>query len=174
MKKVSELMAADDLHYCTTETRLASAARMMKDTNRGALPVVDSEHKVVGIITDRDIALSLAEHKAKTPYRFVNDILPKTKVHTVKTDATVTEALGEMRRNKVGRLPVTDKDGKLKGMLSVNNLLSGALQKKEELGLLDASEENLAKTIHALFERNRQTPEKTKVNREAELEAAED
>ena len=60
----------------------------------------------------------------------------------------------QMRKYKVGRLPVTDKSGKLKGMISVNNLLSHAITTKENIGDVSSKYETLAKTIKALFERN--------------------
>jgi CBS domain-containing protein len=59
-----------------------------------------------------------------------------------------------MRKNKIGRLPVTNSEGKLKGMISINTLLSHALDQKNELGNVTSKDENLAKTIKALFDRN--------------------
>ena len=153
--KVKDLMTTDTLKYCSPETKLAAATKMMKESNRGALPVVDKDQKVVGIITDRDVCLTLAS-KTKKPLAelSVKEILPSSKVHTIKTDDTITDALREMRKNKIGRLPVTNNDGKLKGMISINTLLSHALHEKQELGNISAKEENLAKTIKTLFERN--------------------
>ncbi len=154
--KVKDVMAADSIKSCTPETKLANATKIMKDNNRGALPVVDKDQKVIGIITDRDVCLSLATKNKKTSSEMsVKEILPsQLKVHTIKLDDTITDALREMRKNKIGRLPVTDKEGKLKGMISINTLLSHTLRKKEELGNISAKEENLAKTIKALFDRN--------------------
>ena len=94
---------------------------MMKDSNLGALPVVDKDQKVIGIITDRDICLSLANKGKKTISELsVKEIVPQAKVHTIKIEDTVTDALREMRKNRIGRLPVTNNDGKLKGMISIN------------------------------------------------------
>lgn len=153
--KVKDVMAADSLKYCSPETKLANATKMMKESNRGALPVVDKEQKVIGIITDRDICLSLAGKNGKNPAELsVKEVIPQAKVHTIKTEDSITDALREMRKNKIGRLPVTNKEGKLKGMISINTLLSHALKEKEELGNINAKDENLAKTIKALFDRN--------------------
>jgi len=153
--KVKDVMTADALKHCTLETKLHNVAKTMKETNRGALPILDKEDKVVGIITDRDIAIALATKKERQVSELtVKDVIPSTMVHTVKADDPVDKALQEMRKNKVGRLPVTDQQGKLKGMISINNLLSHSLAKKENLGEVTASEENLAKTIKSLFDRN--------------------
>lgn len=153
--KVKDVMTADSLRHCTLETKLHNVAKTMKESNRGALPILDKEDKVVGIITDRDIAIALAEKKEKKIADLtIKDILSSSKVHTVKLDDPIDKVLQEMRKNKIGRLPVTDQEGKLKGMISVNNLLSQSLAAKEDLGEITSREENLAKTIKTLFDRN--------------------
>lgn len=153
--KVKEVMTAGTIKSCNSETKLANAAKMMKDDNLGALPVVDKEKKVVGIITDRDICLSLASKNGKTSEEItVKEILSKGKIHTINAEDELEDVLREMRMSRIGRLPVTDKDGRLKGMISVNNLLSRAITKNEAIGELNAKDENLAKTIKALFDRN--------------------
>jgi CBS domain-containing protein len=63
----------------------------------------------------------------------IKDILPHNEVYTIKSSAKIADALFEMRKNKIGRLPVTDKDGKLKGIVSINNLLSNSLDKRKKL-----------------------------------------
>lgn len=153
--KVKDLMKAGTIEYCSPETKLANATKIMKDANLGALPVVDKDQKVIGIITDRDICLSLATKTKKNSSELsVKEVLPQSKVHTIKSDDNITDALKEMRKNKIGRLPVTNSEGKLKGMISINTLLSHALTEKEELGNISSKDESLAKTIKSLFDRN--------------------
>lgn len=159
--KVKDLMSVDAIKHCTPETKLSSVAKIMKENNRGALPVIDHAQKVVGIITDRDVCLSLAAQSPKTNSELaVRDVIAKAKLHTVAADQPLADALQEMRKNKVGRLPVTDKEGKLKGMISINNILTHALTHDGKLGKVSAPEENLSKTIKTLFERNNSQPEK--------------
>lgn len=161
--KVKDVMTSGAIKSCDSETKLTNAAKIMKDDNLGALPVVDKEKKVVGIITDRDICLSLAYKNGKTADEIsVKEILPKGKIRTINADDELTDVLREMRKNKIGRLPVTDKDGKLKGMISVNNLLSRAIKRNEAIGQIKSKEENLAKTIKALFDRNNARTKKGK------------
>jgi CBS domain-containing protein len=153
--KAKELMNADKLKVCTPETKVADVAKIMKDSNKGALPVVDKTDKVVGILTDRDLALSLSKNAKKSVAEIsVKEVLPKGKLCTVKPDDEIRDVLREMRRNKIGRLPVVDTEGKLMGMISVNNILSRAVTRNEAIGQLSSKDENLAKTIKALFERN--------------------
>lgn len=153
--KVKDLMSTEALQSCSLETKLRNAAKIMKDTNHGALPVLDKTNKVIGMVTDRDICLSLASKSEKPLDELtVKNAISTLKVHSVKPEDTLTSALQEMRKNKIGRLPVVDKEGKLTGILSLNKILSHSIEKKEELGHLTSKEENLAKTITAIVDRN--------------------
>lgn len=160
--KVKDVMSAGKIESCTQETKLANVAKVMKDVNVGALPVVDTNKKVVGIVTDRDICLAFAKKTTKNATDTSIKDLRLPKIHTIKEEDTVKDALHKMRKNKIGRLPVTDNEGKLKGMLSINNLLSRALNRKEELGQTTSKDENLAKTVKALFDRNSAKSKKVK------------
>lgn len=152
--KVKEVMNASSLKYCTPETKLHNAAKTMKANNCGALPVVNEEKKVLGIITDRDICLSLAK-KSSQPLekRTVAEAMSK-KVHTVKSDDEVATALQNMRKNQIGRLPVVDEQGKLKGIVSLHRLINQTVAEgKENLGNISAPGENILKTIEAVTDR---------------------
>lgn len=167
--KVKDIISTDPVKSSTLDTKLYEASKIMKDTNRGALPVVDKDNKVIGIVTDRDISLTLATKNDKAISELsVKDAIPKLTVQTINADDSVTTAFERMRKYKVGRLPVIDKVGKLKGLLSINNLLSHAIENEENLGQLSSTEENLAKTIKALFERNNEKSIK-KEHKELEL-----
>lgn len=154
--KIKDIMIADAIEHCNPETKLINATKIMKDSNCGALPVVDEEEKVIGMITDRDICLSLSAKKGKSLADLsIKEILPNVDVHTIRPGAKITDALFEMRKNKVSRLPVTDKNGKLKGMVTMNDLLSYSLDRKKKFGTVSSKKESLAKTIKVLVDRNR-------------------
>jgi CBS domain-containing protein len=150
--KVKEIMTANPVKYCSPETNLQDAAKEMKEANVGALPVVDNKQKVIGLVTDRDIALSLASEQTSLSATHVEDIISK-QVHTVKAEDNLEDALEKMRTNQIGRLPVTDEEGKLKGIVSVHNLLSQTFEGKTELGDPSKAGENILKTIKAVHER---------------------
>lgn len=149
--KVKEVMTANSLKYCTPETNLHDAARAMGEANCGALPVVDSTKKVLGIVTDRDIALSLAKNNS-TPIneRTIGEIMTKN-VYTVKSQDELTEAYRQMREKMIGRLPVVDAEGKLEGILSLNRILNETVRNGDKnLGTIQEPGENFIKTIHAI------------------------
>jgi len=149
--KVKDVMTTSALKYCTPETNLHDAAKAMGEANCGALPVVDSNKKIVGIITDRDICLSLAQNTAlPINQRKVGEIMTKN-VQTIKSSDDLTAAYRNMREKKIGRLPVVDEHGKLEGIVSWNKILNETVRNGEQnLGSINEAGENLAKTLHAI------------------------
>lgn len=146
-----------DVKSCTPETNLADAAWAMWEGDCGVLPVLDAAGKAVGVITDRDIAIAVG-----TKYRPARDIA----VHEVITGKLfscapsddVRDALKTMRAEKVRRLPVVDAEGKLQGILSLNDV---ALAAKPDRGAKpgDITFEDLALVHKAVCEHRVATQE---------------
>lgn len=148
--KVKDVMTTTALKSCSPDAKLHEAAKTMRTANVGALPVTDHHKKVVGIITDRDICLALSQDHRKPHAEIpVSEIMEK-KVHTVKENDDMSVALKQMRTNQVGRLPVVDQEGKLKGILSLHHLFSRSLDGQEEIGNVSAPGENVLKTVKAI------------------------
>jgi acetoin utilization protein AcuB len=96
------------------------------------LPVVDKEDFLIGIVTDRDIRSaipyrlfkdpSLVEERENIKDLKIKDVMA-TDVHTIKAHHTIQDALLLIQQLRVGALPVVDQEGKLKGIISVRDLL---------------------------------------------------
>ncbi len=92
---------------CVGETdNLLTAAKKMKDLNVGALPICGEDHRLKGMLTDRDIVMCLAEG---------NDVgsttagdLAQGEAITIGADDSAEETLRTMMRYQVRRLPVID------------------------------------------------------------------
>jgi len=154
--KVKEVMTAEhSLESCSPETKLHAAAKTMKTANCGSLPIIDKEKKVVGMVTDRDICLSLAEHQ--TPAKTRIEEIMSTQVHTVGVDEDLSVALRQMRVHQIGRLPVVEGKGKLKGIVSLHQLIDKAVKEGRGLGKISDSGENLLKTLLAISNRYNET-----------------
>jgi CBS domain-containing protein len=90
------------------------AARLMRDEDVGSLPVVES-NRLVGILTDRDIAVrAVAEGRFDAT---AGDIASR-EIVTVDPQQPLAEAARLMAQHQVRRLPVTEEDGRLVGMLA--------------------------------------------------------
>ena len=119
--KVHEVMT-DGPHTCAPETSLAEAAWLMWEYDCGALPVLDLERKVVGMITDRDICFGATTKDRKPSEVSVAEVITG-QVFACGPDDDVPEALKTMRRERVRRLPVLAGDGTLRGILSMNDVV---------------------------------------------------
>ena len=126
--KVQDVMTSE-VKSCRPETNLAAAV-MMLDYDCGALPVVNNENKVIGIITDRDIAIAAATKGRLASEILVGEVISR-KVFSATLDEDIHMALKTMRHEKIRRLPVVNRDGMLQGILSFNDI---ALRAEEEEG----------------------------------------
>lgn len=116
--QVQDVMTRDVATINPDQT-VEKAARLMAELDVGALPVGEND-RLVGVITDRDIAVrGLAQGKG-----------PKTKVRDVMTpeikycfvDQDLDEIATNMAEIQVRRLPVVDRDKRLVGILSLSDL----------------------------------------------------
>jgi CBS domain-containing protein len=106
---------------------LIKAAQLMREKHVGYLVVVDPEAgdpplRPVGVVTDRDIVVSVVARETDPRSLRVGDVMTQPPV-TVDVAAPVERALREMRRIGVRRLPVVGKRGELIGVLSLDNVL---------------------------------------------------
>ncbi|TKB71970.1 MAG: CBS domain-containing protein, partial [Nitrospira sp.] len=119
--KIKELMTSP-VQTCEPGTNLAAAASMMWDSDCGALPVVDRDGTVVGMITDRDICMAVV-----TKRRLASDITvwetTTGKVHSCTADDDAKDALLLMKRERVRRLPVVAQNGLLQGVVAMNDFV---------------------------------------------------
>lgn len=122
--QVRELMTPD-VQYCSPDTNLAAAAKMMWDSDCGALPIVTAEGRVQGVITDRDICMAAAT-KDRAPSAITVWETSSGKAIICHPNDNIHQALELMARGRVRRLPVVDEDGTLRGMVAMNDLILAA------------------------------------------------
>jgi CBS domain-containing protein len=122
--KVRDLMTSD-VKTCRPETNLAEAVKDMWEGDCGALPVVNDEGRVTGVITDRDICIAVAT-RGRSADRIAVREVAKGHAHTCLPDDDATVALQTMKTHKIRRLPVVDADGHVRGMLSLNDVVTHA------------------------------------------------
>ena len=126
--KVKKLMK-QDVGYCGFADNLTKAAEIMRLKDCGAIPVVNDENIAVGIITDRDICLAAAEFDKKPSEIKINEVIKK-RIFTCSADDDLKDVLKKMKRIKVKRLPVVDKNRKIVGILSITDFLISPVKDK--------------------------------------------
>ena len=94
--KVQDVMTSE-VKSCRPETSLAAAAVMMLDYDCGALPVVNDENKVIGMITDRDIAIAAATRPRLASEIPVGEVISH-KVYSAMLDEDIHAALKTMQK----------------------------------------------------------------------------
>lgn len=99
---------------------LQTAAQKMRDLNVGCLPVEENE-RVVGMLTDRDIACRAVADGRDPSKVTVRDIM-SSGIMSVFEDQDVKEAALTMEQKRVHRLPVLDRGNKVVGLLSLSDL----------------------------------------------------
>ncbi|WP_197320362.1 CBS domain-containing protein [Saccharomonospora sp. NB11] len=108
MTRVRDVMTTDPTYVETSET-VTRAARTMAADEVGALPIQGEDHKLKGMLTDRDVVVKvLAE--GKDPMAVHVGELAQGEVVAVRPGDDAAEALRLMARHQVRRLPVVDGD----------------------------------------------------------------
>jgi CBS domain-containing protein len=147
-----------DLVVATRDTTLREVALMMKQEDTGVIPVVDydvpagngktvqdrhydgrnySRGKLVGLITDRDIAVrAVSEGKDCTAAR-AEEIM-STDIHITRPNDRVVDAIRKMGDKQVRRIPVVNENGYLMGMISMADV---AIETQEDRELSEALED---------------------------------
>ena len=142
--KVRDIMTPDPA-CCLRETTARDAARLMVEYDCGAIPVVESmeKRKLVGIVTDRDIAVrGVAEGKG--PDTRVEELMTESPVAADPDDEieTVREV---MIREQVRRVPVAGRDGVIAGIIAQADLA------REDAA---ASDREVGRIVEAISEPN--------------------
>jgi CBS domain-containing protein len=116
--KVSEVMTHDVL-LATPDQTISEAARMMAECDAGALPVKEND-RIVGVITDRDIAVrAVAENRScETP---VGEIMSPQVLYCYE-DEDIEHVAQNMGENQVRRLPVLNRSKRLVGIISLGDI----------------------------------------------------
>jgi CBS domain-containing protein len=151
--KVQDIMTAN-VRSCRTESSLATAAHLMLDNNCGFVPVVDDSGIVIGVLTDRDVCLAVAQKDRPASAIKVDEMYTRT-VYSCEPADDIHVALHKMEAGKVRRLPVIGKEGRLRGIVSMTDILLHASQR-------GADKPTYAETVGALKMINtRPTPRKS-------------
>lgn len=116
--KASEIMTGNPV--CVTPTTLLTeAAQLMKDRDVGLLPVVDADgsSKLVGVITDRDIAVRHVAAGHTSADCTVSEAMSK-KTTTCPKNADIGDVMKVMGAEQIRRIPVVDERSNLVGVIS--------------------------------------------------------
>ena len=115
MKRIRDLMTVLPRTVRLGDS-IVDAAKLMRGEDAGIAPIVDGD-RLVGVITDRDIAIRVVAAGRDPDATKVEEIASWTLV-TVDPDQELEEALRLMAEHEVRRLPVVEEDGRLVGIVA--------------------------------------------------------
>jgi len=118
-QNLRDIMTSDVLTVNETQT-VQDAAALMSEYNVGAIPVVNNNGQMVGIVTDRDITLRTTAQgqDANTP---VSQVMTAQQIVKGTPDMDVHEAANLMAEQQIRRLPVVE-NGQIVGMVALGDL----------------------------------------------------
>ncbi|MFM2336867.1 MAG: hypothetical protein RL115_60 [Bacteroidota bacterium] len=101
----------------TADATIGDALRIMRENKIGGIPIVDMNQKLVGILTNRDLRF---EDNIK---RKVSEVMTKENLYTAPEGTNLKKAEELFKKTKVEKLPIIDKQGRLKGLFTYSDIL---------------------------------------------------
>ncbi len=136
------------------DASVADVVAVMEKNDCGAVPIVDAQNRVVGMVTDRDICLALGRRPLPAAAIPVAEVMSQ-RVYACGPDEEILAALQTMENKKVRRLPVIDGNGQLVGILSMDDIVlhaeSGRAEKVERTP--EPSYGQTVDTLKAIYKR---------------------
>jgi CBS domain-containing protein len=136
MKKCNEIMTKNPV-CCLPNDSVAKAAELMKSENIGSIPIVDNEQteKLVGIVTDRDLALKIIAEGRDAKSTKVEAVMTH-KLVTCHADDDLQKVLDAMAEHQLRRIPVVDNDNKIVGIIAQADVATRAGQPEKTAELV--------------------------------------
>lgn len=123
------------LHPITLEPhkKIGDAMEVMERYHISGIPITDKSKRLVGILTSRDIIFE------KNTEELIENVMTKKNLVTVPWGTTLEDAEKVLRKKKIEKLPVVDKEGILRGLITVKDIIKKVLYPnscKDKLGRL--------------------------------------
>lgn len=122
---------------CRRDTPITEVARLMRDEDVGAMPVIGDDGKLAGIVTDRDLVVK-GLNSDKSDSEITAEDCMSTDLYTVNQNDRLVDMIHEMGDHQVRRIPVVDSRDRLVGIISMADI---ATQTNKDMELKEALEE---------------------------------
>ena len=148
--KVEQLMTRE-VRVCTESDTINRGAQLMWESDCGCIPVISAngDGKVLGVVTDRDIAMA-AYTQGKQLFAISVTEAMAHKVIACHANDGISQAEALMRDNQIRRLPVLDRNEHLVGILSLNDIAREAQREASSGKRAEVTENAVAETLAAV------------------------
>ena len=115
-QQLAEIMTVDPV-FAHPDTPIQQVAQIMIDCACGEVPICDQDGALVGVITDRDIAVRVVGEGRPPEQTSAGDVMTRRLV-AARFDDSVDQAIRMMEFHQIRRLPVIDEERRLLGIVS--------------------------------------------------------
>jgi len=145
MKKCNEVMTKNPV-CCLPDDMVVKVAQMMIRKNIGPIPVIENEQTkiLVGIVTDRDLALKIVAEGRDASTTKVETVMTR-KLVTCHAEDDLQIALDAMSEHQLRRIPVVDDDNKILGIIAQADVATRVNQPEKTAEMLKEISQSNAK-----------------------------
>jgi signal-transduction protein with cAMP-binding, CBS, and nucleotidyltransferase domain len=115
-----------------TETPISEIALALKDKKIGAVPIVDEDNKLLGIVSERDIVSKLVVEAKDADLTTAKEIMT-SKIITAKLNDDINYTIDVMKNNNIRHMPVLDANNRLTDFFSIRDFLRAEMQDNLEI-----------------------------------------
>ena len=115
-----------------TETPISEIALALKDKKIGAVPIVDEDNKLLGIVSERDIVAKLVVEAKDADLTTAKEIMT-SKIITAKLNDDINYTIDVMKNNNIRHMPVLDANNRLTDFFSIRDFLKAEMQDNVEI-----------------------------------------
>lgn len=128
--RADEVMGAgaDEVATVGPTDRVADAVAVLADRGIGAVVVVDDDHRVVGIVSERDVVRLLAQDGSAVLERQVGDVMTSP-VTTCTGDRSTRRLLATMTDGRFRHVPIVDDQQVLSGIVSIGDIVKATIER---------------------------------------------
>ncbi len=136
MKTCEDVMTPNPV-CCLPTDNVALVAKLMKSENIGSVPVIANNEtkKLIGIITDRDLALKIVGEARDAKSTQVESVMTR-KVVTCRADDELQRAMDAMSKHQLRRIVVVDRTNKVLGIISLADVATRVDQPEKTAEML--------------------------------------
>ena len=108
---------------------LAAAAKLLAERHIGAVVILGADHRIIGILSERDIVRALADHGPTALHEPVGQVMTRD-VQTCSETDTIESLMGRMTAGTFRHMPVVEQ-GKLVGIVSIGDVVKSRVEEIE-------------------------------------------
>ena len=114
------------------DTPISEIAAVIKDKSIGAVPIIDDQNKLIGIVSERDIVTKMVVEARDADLTTAQEIMTK-EIVSANLDDDLEQTIGVMKSKNIRHMPVTDSDGKLTDFFSIRDFLNAEIKSNQQV-----------------------------------------